>query len=285
MADSPLRRLARSRSFDGWLERYQHDSEACACVMTFGVYLPPQAERGPVPALYWLSGLTCTDENFMSKAGAHRRAAELGLALVVPDTSPRGVSLPGEDEDWDFGSGAGFYVDATEEPWSRHYRMDTYVTRELPALIEHWLPIQPGARSVSGHSMGGHGALTAALRNPGRYRSVSAFAPIAAPTRCPWGRKAFAGYLGAERDAWRRYDACELLREAESAPRLLVDQGDADPFLEEQLGIEHLREVCAERGHQLDLRVRAGYDHSYYTIATFIDEHLDFHARALAGAA
>jgi S-formylglutathione hydrolase len=284
MADSPLRLVARSRSFDGWLERYRHDSEVCACTMTFGVYLPPQAERGPVPALYWLSGLTCTDENFMSKAGAHRRAAELGLALVAPDTSPRGLSLPGEDDDWDFGSGAGFYVDATEEPWSRHYRMDSYVTRELPALVERWLPARSGLRSVSGHSMGGHGALTAALRNPGLYRSVSAFAPIAAPTRCPWGRKAFAGYLGADQSAWRRYDACELLREAESAPALLVDQGDADPFLEEQLGIDRLREVCAERGHALDLRLRAGYDHSYYMIASFIDEHLEFHAEALTRA-
>lgn len=279
MSDS-LERIGRVRMHDGWIETYTHDSEACACTMRFGVFLPPQAEQGPVPSLYWLSGLTCTEENFLQKSGAQRVAAELGIALVAPDTSPRGLDLPGEHDDWDFGSGAGFYVDATEEPWSQHYRMHDYVVRELPELIEARLPLLP-KRSVSGHSMGGHGAIVAALRNPGHFESVSAFAPICAPTQCPWGEKAFSNYLGDDRESWKAYDSCELLRRAESAPALLVDQGTEDGFLTEQLKPELLEKVCSERGHELELRLQDGYDHSYFFVASFIEDHLRFHANAL----
>ncbi len=216
MSDS-LERVGEVRVHGGRQLTYNHASEACACSMRFGVFLPPQAEQGPVPVLYWLSGLTCTEENFVTKAGAQRRAAELGVAIVAPDTSPRGAGIPGEDDDWDFGTGAGFYVNASQEPWSAHYHMDDYVAQELPALVEARLPVT-NRRAISGHSMGGHGALVLALRNPGRYVSVSAFAPICAPTRCPWGEKAFSRYLGPDREAWRAYDASELLGAAESAP-------------------------------------------------------------------
>ncbi|MEM6706522.1 MAG: S-formylglutathione hydrolase [Acidobacteriota bacterium] len=280
MSDS-LERIGRVRMHGGWIDTYTHASEACDCTMRFGVFLPPQAQEGPVPSLYWLSGLTCTEENFLQKSGAQRWASELGIALVAPDTSPRGLDLPGEHDDWDFGSGAGFYVDATRRPWSQHYRMHDYVVRELPALIEGRLPLLP-RRSVSGHSMGGHGAIVAALRNPGHFQSVSAFAPICAPTRCPWGEKAFSNYLGDDRESWKAYDSCELLREAERAPALLVDQGTEDGFLAEQLKPELLEEVCRERGHDLELRLREGYDHSYFFVASFFEEHLRFHAGALA---
>ncbi|MDA0236035.1 MAG: S-formylglutathione hydrolase, partial [Proteobacteria bacterium] len=241
------------------------------------------AAAGPVPVLYWLSGLTCTDENFMQKAGAQRLAAELGIAIVAPDTSPRGTGVPGDpDGAWDFGLGAGFYVNATEEPWSRHYRMYDYVVTELPALVEANFPVSD-ARAISGHSMGGHGALVCALKNPGRYRSVSAFAPIANPSACPWGEKAFSRYLGAERARWLEWDACALIAGASERLPLLVDQGEADGFLAEQLRPEALRAACAAAGHPLTLRLQAGYDHSYYFIASFIDEHLRHHAAALRG--
>lgn len=249
--------------------------------MTFSVYLPPQAESEPVPMLYWLSGLTCTDENFMIKAGAQRMAAELGIALIAPDTSPRGVDIAGEDDDWDFGSGAGFYIDATQKPWSDHYRMYEYVTRELPDLVEVALPVLPGVRSVSGHSMGGHGALIVALKNPGFYRSVSAFAPIVNPSRCPWGEKAFSNYLGEDRETWLAYDTCEILNRLDVAPPMLVDQGVEDPFLHEQLLTFSLQQVCSERGHELNLRMQDGYDHGYYFVASFIDDHLRYHAEHL----
>jgi S-formylglutathione hydrolase len=278
---APIEHLARVRLFGGWQETIRHASEACASPMRFAIYLPPQAQERPVPVLYWLSGLTCTEENFTVKAGAQHYAAEAGIALVAPDTSPRGLGLPGEDESYDFGSGAGFYVNATVEPWSRHYRMYDYATRELPSLIEKHFPVIPGRKSISGHSMGGHGALVAALREPGEYRSVSAFAPIVAPMHVPWGQKAFRGYLGEDRRTWEAYDACALVESGGSRIPLRVDQGDADPYLAEQLQPERLERACAARGHPLDLRMRGGYDHSYHFIATFIGEHVRYHGDAL----
>jgi S-formylglutathione hydrolase len=272
--------IARHKCFDGWLERYQHDSTATNTKMVFALYLPPQARTRPVPVLYWLSGLTCNDENFMQKAGAQRVAAELGIALVAPDTSPRGCNLPGEDDSYDFGSGAGFYLNATEQPWAAHYRMYTYVSEELPALIERHFPVTE-RRAISGHSMGGHGALICALKNPGRYRSVSAFAPISNPSRCPWGEKAFSGYLGSDREGWKAWDSCELIATARERLPILVDQGDADQFLQQQLKPEALEAACAAAGHPLELRIRPGYDHSYFFIASFIEDHLRHHARAL----
>lgn len=252
--------------------------------MRFAVFLPPQAANGRVPVLYYLAGLTCTEETFMIKAGAQRVAAELGLAIVAPDTSPRGVPLSGDSDNWDFGIGAGFYLDATETPWSRHYRMYSYVARELPALIAADFPVDANRQGIFGHSMGGHGALTIALKNPDRYRSVSAFAPIAAPMQCPWGQKAFTGYLGSNRDSWRAYDASELIRGLKTVagrPPLLVDQGLADPFLQQQLLPERLEQACAESGYPLTLRSHGDYDHGYYFISSFIEDHLRHHARTL----
>lgn len=275
--------LSVNVSHGGEHRRYRHRSSVLDCDMEFAVFLPPAAlgEKGkPVPVLYWLSGLTCTDQNFMQKAGAHRKAAELGLAIVCPDTSPRGVNLPGEDDSYDFGSGAGFYVNATEQPWARHYRMYDYVVEELPALVEAQLPVTD-RRSVSGHSMGGHGALIAALKNPGRYRSVSAFAPIANPGACPWGQKAFTGYLGSNPDTWAEWDATLLIPEATERLPLLVDQGTADEFLEEQLYPDALAGACEKARHHIDLRMHRGYDHSYFFIASFIDDHLAHHGKAL----
>jgi S-formylglutathione hydrolase len=277
--------VSRHRCFGGEVLFAKHASEVNACEMRFSVYLPPQAQRGPVPVVYYLAGLTCTEETFMIKAGAQRVAADLGLMLVAPDTSPRGLGLPGEADDWDFGVGAGFYVDATEAPWSAHFRMYSYVACELPQLVESAFPVDPGRRGIFGHSMGGHGALTIALKHPDRYGSVSAFAPIAAPMQCPWGEKAFRGYLGADRERWRAYDATELIRGLPaSAPRraLLVDQGLADKFLEEQLLPQRLEAACRESGHPLTLRRHEGYDHGYYFIASFVEDHLAHHARALS---
>ena len=267
--------------FGGVQGVYRHHSESTGGPMEFAVFAPPAAREGPVPVLTYLSGLTCTWENVTVKAGAQRFAAQHGLLLVAPDTSPRGTDLPGENESYDFGSGAGFYVDATQEPWRRAYRMYRYVTRELPSLIASHFPADAGRQGIFGHSMGGHGALVAALREPDRYRSVSAFAPISAPSRCPWGEKAFGGYLGPDRAAWRDYDACELLRERGFPSPILVDQGTADPFLEEQLKPGLLAEACKSAGVALELRYRDGYDHSYYFIATFMEDHVAHHARAL----
>ncbi|MEM7411408.1 MAG: S-formylglutathione hydrolase [Myxococcota bacterium] len=275
--------ISEARCFDGRQLVLRHASSELDCEMECAVYLPPQAASGPVPVLWWLSGLTCTWENFTVKAGAQRYAAEHGVALVAPDTSPRGTALPGEDDDWDFGSGAGFYVNATEAPWSAHYRMYAYVTEELPALVSANFPVDPDRQSIFGHSMGGHGALVVALRNPQRYRSVSAFAPICAPSECPWGEKALGNYLGPERAAWLRYDACALLAESEWRAPILVDQGDADTFLEEQLRPDRLREACERAGVPLELHYREGYDHSYYFIASFVGTHIAHHARALSG--
>ncbi len=275
--------LSATKSFGGWLKRYKHRSKVLNCEMIFAIYLPPAAEEQKVPLLWWLSGLTCTDENFMQKAGAQRMAAELGMAIVCPDTSPRGTELTGEHDSYDFGSGAGFYVNATQSPWSQHYRMYDYVTSELPALVNQHFPLN-GKESISGHSMGGHGALICALKNPGRYRSVSAFAPITHPSQCPWGEKAFSGYLGENREAWKAWDSCELIRQHGSEQPLLVDQGEADNFYTDgQLLPEDLQAACQEAGVELNLRMQAGYDHSYFFIASFIDEHLKYHAQHLTG--
>lgn len=273
--------VARVKTFDGWQLTIEHASEACDCPMRFAIYLPPQAEHQPVPVLYWLSGLTCTEDNFMTKAGAQRYAAECGVALVAPDTSPRGVGLPGEDDSYDFGTGAGFYVNATIEPWSKHYHMYDYVVHELPAFVEANFPVIAGKRSISGHSMGGHGALVAALNEKGRYASVSAFSPIVAPTQVPWGEKAFTGYLGEDREAWKAYDACELVATGDNLIPLLVDQGLDDVFLTEQLQPERLEEACNAQNHSLQLRRQTGYDHSYYFIATFMGDHVYYHAEKL----
>ncbi|GAA0697571.1 S-formylglutathione hydrolase [Marinobacterium maritimum] len=272
--------IASNKCFDGWLKRYRHSSAATGTEMVFAIYLPPQAQTQPVPVLYWLSGLTCTDENFMQKAGAQRIAAELGIAIVAPDTSPRGTDFPTEHDSYDFGSGAGFYVNATQAPWSANYRMYDYVTDELPALIEQHFPVTD-KRAISGHSMGGHGALICALKNPGRYTSVSAFAPISNPSNCPWGEKALTGYLGEDREAWKAWDSCELIATATEQLPILVDQGEADDFLSEQLKPEALQAACEAAGHPLELRLRPGYDHSYFFIASFIEDHLRHHARAL----
>ncbi|GLZ87045.1 S-formylglutathione hydrolase [Metapseudomonas resinovorans] len=276
--------VSSNKSFGGWHKRYRHRSTSLNCEMVFAVYLPPQAEQGgKLPVLYWLSGLTCTDENFMQKAGAQRLASELGLIIVAPDTSPRGADVPGDpDNAWDFGLGAGFYLNASQEPYARHYRMHDYVVHELPALIEANFPVS-GKRGISGHSMGGHGALVCALRNPGRYQSLSAFAPISNPMACPWGEKAFSRYLGDDRARWRDWDASVLLAEATERLPILVDQGDRDDFLANQLKPEALQAAAKAAGHPLTLRLQPGYDHSYYFIASFIGDHLKHHAAALKG--
>ena len=275
-----MEKISSQHLFEGRLNRYSHHSEVLDCDMIFGAFLPPQAADGPVPVLWWLSGLTCTDENFMQKSGAQRLAAELGMAIICPDTSPRGTDLPGEHESYDFGSGAGFYVNATESPWAAHYRMYDYVTRELPALVSESLPVTD-RQSISGHSMGGHGALVCALRNPGKYQSVSAFAPICHPAECSWGIRALTGYLGTDRNDWARWDATQLIQHAEEKLPILIDQGSDDEFLSEQLKPGALEQACIATHHPLEIRMRDGYDHSYYFIASFIDDHLRHHARAL----
>lgn len=278
---STIERISQTRCFDGQLEFYKHASASCRSEMRFAVYLPPQAESEPVPVLYYLSGLTCTEENFMAKAGAQRLAAQHGLMLVAPDTSPRNQATPGEDESWDLGSGAGFYVDATQSPWANHYRMYSYVSRELPDLISQHFAIRPERQGVFGHSMGGHGALICALKQPEQYRSVSAFAPIVAPMRCPWGQKAFGQYLGANPQDWRAYDASELVLTKQLSSPILIDQGSADPFLALQLKPELFQQACAQAGQPLELRMQAGYDHSYYFIASFMADHMQHHAEQL----
>ena len=277
-----MENISCQKSFGGWHKRYRHRSTTLNCDMVFAVYLPPQAEQGgKLPVLYWLSGLTCTDENFMQKAGAQRMAAELGLIIVAPDTSPRGEGVADDANGaYDFGLGAGFYVNATQEPFARHYRMYDYVVQELPALIEANFPVSD-KRGIAGHSMGGHGALICALKNPGRYLSVSAFSPISNPMNCPWGEKAFSLYLGEERSRWREWDASVLIAEADEKLPILVDQGDRDDFLEGQLKPQTLQAAAKAAGHPLTLRMQPGYDHSYYFIASFIDDHLRHHAAAL----
>jgi S-formylglutathione hydrolase len=276
-----LTTLKQHRCFGGTQGVYRHESSATRCPMEFAVYLPPQAEHAKLPVLYWLSGLTCTWANFTEKAGVQRYAAWHGLIVVAPDTSPRGVNLPGEDDAYDFGSGAGFYVDATAEPWARHYRMYSYVTAELPALINASFPTDSRRQGIFGHSMGGHGALICAFKNPDKYRSLSAFAPICAPTRCPWGEKAFSGYLGPEQDAWRAYDASLLAAATGWRSEVLIDQGTADDFLSQQLKPDLLQDACAAANLPLTLRYQSGYDHSYYFMASFMGDHLAHHARLL----
>ncbi len=277
-----VKTLSENKCFGGVQGIYAHDSAETQCSMRFGVFLPPQAATSRVPMLYWLSGLTCTEENFIIKAGAQRVAAELGLALVVPDTSPRGLNIFGEADSYDFGLGAGFYVDATEAPWSRGYRMYSYVTSELAAIVAANFRVDVSRAGIFGHSMGGHGALTIALKNPRTYRAVSAFAPICSPMRCQWGEKALTGYLGRDRARWREYDATALLEDRGwIGPPILVDQGTKDPFLDTQLNPELLRQACILRNVPLEMRMQEGYDHSYFFIASFIEDHLRFHARHL----
>lgn len=274
-----LTQLAESRLFGGRQLKFEHFANTLSCKMQFSVYLPPQAESQKVPALYWLSGLTCTDENFSVKAGAQRVAAELGIALIIPDTSPRG-ELVANDPAYDLGQGAGFYVNATRAPWSAHYRMYDYISSELPAILPVALPLTQ-VKSISGHSMGGHGALVLALRQPAAYRSVSAFSPICQPSQCDWGRKAFSAYLGDNVQDWLEYDASALLAKSTMVPPMLVDQGDKDQFYPAQLRTEALIEAAASSGAKVDIRFQPGYDHSYYFISSFIEEHLRFHARYL----
>ncbi len=281
-----MERISASKSFGGEQAVWKHASGALSCDMRVSVFTPPAARhgKGPYATLYFLSGLTCTEENFTVKAGAQRMAADLGLMIVAPDTSPRGPEVPDLDpKTYDFGVGAGFYLDATEAPWSRHYRMYSYIAGELPALIERHFPSDPVRTGISGHSMGGHGALTIHLKNPAKFRSCSAFAPIVAPSAVPWGKKAFSNYLGTDQSRWADYDATRLLAErGRSAAHILIDQGTEDPFLAEQLRPELFDEAAKKAGQQLTLRRRAGYDHSYYFIATFIDDHLRWHKEALA---
>jgi len=266
--------------FGGSQEFYQHESQVNNATMTFAVYLPPQITDKKLPVLYWLSGLTCTEENFVIKAGAQRMAAKLGIVLVTMDTSPRDLGIEGENDSYDFGSGAGFYVNATVDKWAKHYNMYDYLTQELPEIIETNFNVND-KKSIFGHSMGGHGALMIALRNPKAYQSVSAFSPIVAPSQTPWGQKALAGYLGEDKGAWKNHDSCELVKTSNSKMPLFIDQGTNDEFLEEYLQPELLERVCKECNHPLNLRMQDGYDHSYYFIATFMEEHLHYHAQYL----
>ena len=270
--------------FGGEQQRYRHRSEVLGCEMVYSVYLPPRARQAPVPVLYYLSGLTCTDENFVAKAGAQQYAAAHGIAIIAPDTSPRGEGVPDDPEGaWDFGLGAGFYVNATEAPWNQHYRMYDYVVEELPALVASSLPVDHDRVGITGHSMGGHGALTIGLRNADRFRSISAFAPITSPSECPWGHKALGHYLGNDRDLWLPHDACHLIGQATSQRPILVDQGGADGFMVEQLKPELLLAASAAADYPINLRIQAGYDHSYFFVASFIAEHIAFHASHLTG--
>ncbi|MDV6251859.1 S-formylglutathione hydrolase [Vibrio sp. EA2] len=275
-----IENVSQAKVFGGWHKQYTHESSSLNCQMRFAIFLPPNATKShPVPVLYWLSGLTCSDENFMQKAGAFRMAAELGIAIVAPDTSPRGEGVA-DDENYDLGQGAGFYLNATQAPWSQHYFMYDYITKELPAIIENNFPVSD-VKSISGHSMGGHGALTIGLKNAEQYRSISAFSPISNPIQCPWGQKAFTAYLGTDIENWKQYDASELLKQGKAPLAMLVDQGDADGFLSEQLKPELLVAAANKHDSELTLRMQPGYDHSYYFISSFIDDHLSFHAKYL----
>lgn len=274
--------VSEQAAFGGTQGVYKHASDETSCEMELSVFVPPAAANGPVPVVYYLSGLTCTQDNVTTKGGFQRMAAELGLCIVCPDTSPRGAGYPGEDDSYDFGSGAGFYVDATEAPWSGMYRMSSYITRELPALISKHFPIDANRTGIFGHSMGGHGALTIALKNPDIYQSVSAFAPIVAPMQCPWGEKAMAGYLGPDRDTWRAYDATDLVANGHGVKgSILIDQGLADGFLDEQLKPQLFEAACKEAQQSVNIRMQEGYDHSYYLMATFMEDHLRHHANGL----
>ncbi|NVD06046.1 S-formylglutathione hydrolase [Vibrio sp. JPW-9-11-11] len=277
-----IENISQAKVFSGFHKQYQHHSQVLNCAMRFAIFLPPQASKtNPVPVLYWLSGLTCSDENFMQKAGAFRMAAKLGIAIVAPDTSPRGEGVAdAPDGAYDLGLGAGFYVNATQSPWQTHYQMYSYVVEELPKLVEQYFPVTQ-ARSIAGHSMGGHGALMIGLKNSDRYRSISAFSPIATPINCPWGQKAFSHYLGNDPQAWKTYDSVELLKAHQASVPILVDQGEEDGFLQQQLNPERLLAAAEESGSTVKLRMQPGYDHSYFFIQSFIDDHLKFHASYL----
>ena len=287
MSDSLVEEIGSNLSFGGQQLRYRHHSNILNCDMTFSIYLPPQAKQAPVPVLYWLSGLTCSDENFVTKAGAQQHAAEYGLAIVCPDTSPRGEGVPDDEESaYDFGLGAGFYINATEQPWATHYQMYDYVVEELPALINAEFPVDGSKVAISGHSMGGHGALTVALKNPERYCSVSAFSPICSPINCPWGQKALSKYIGDESQGhWNSQDTVELVKTADDQLKqsmpVLVDQGDADNFLAEQLNTQLLIDTAEQVGFPMQIRFQSGYDHSYFFIASLIGEHIRFHSNYL----
>jgi S-formylglutathione hydrolase len=277
-----IQRIESIKEFGGFLNRYTHQSKVLDCEMTFSVYLPPQAEQGNVPALYWVSGLTCTDDNARTKAGAQRYAAEQGIAIVFPDTSPRGENVADDPERYDLGKGAGFYVNSVQTPWAHHYQMYDYVTQELPKLLEADLPLIPGVKSVSGHSMGGHGALICALKNPDSYKSVSAFAPICNPVNCGWGKGCFSAYLGDDVKVWKKFDATALVKAGAKVNDILIDQGTADEFYDEkQLLPENFQNACDKAGQPVTIRMQEGYDHSYHFIATFIGEHIEYHAKAL----
>lgn len=274
-----MKLIEEHRSFGGTQYVYSHLSSFNRCTMHFALFLPPEAKNNNVPVLFWLSGLSCNEQNFITKAGAQRVAAELGLAIVCPDTSPRGIKLPGDDDCYDFGVGAGYYLDAIEKPWAQNYQMESYITKELTPLVFEHFPVDQQQTGIFGHSMGGHGALTLALKNPHLYKTVSAFAPICAPMHCPWGQKAFTGYLGTNQDIWKNYDACELIKKhGWPHQTILIDQGTADPFLQEQLNPELFRTTCLQAGVDITLRMQLDYDHGYYFIASFIEDHLRFHA-------
>ena len=280
MSDQKIEQFGASKNFGGWTKMFSHPSESCGGEMKFSVFLPPQAESGNVPVLYWLSGLTCNHENFITKAGAQQYAAQSGIMLVAPDTSPRGAGVQGEDDDYDLGSGAGFYINATEDKWAANYRMEDYIIHELPKIIGVNFPVVKGKDSIFGHSMGGHGALTLALKNPGRFCSVSAFSPICAPSQCQWGEKVFTNYLGENRESWKKHDANELIQNSTLEIPLLIDQGGDDPFLEKELNFELCRNTCEKRDQKLTARLQSGDDHSYYFIATFMEDHIQHHAKA-----
>jgi S-formylglutathione hydrolase len=276
-----IKLLSAHFSFGGKVAFYSHYSQVCNSTMRFSIYLPPQTQSRSVPVLYFLSGLTCTEENFMAKSGVQKYAAEHGLIVVAPDTSPRNTGIADEDKDWDFGSGAGFYIDATEEPWRSHYQMYSYVTQELPTLIHQNFPTLPDQQGIFGHSMGGHGALICALRNPDLYKSVSVFAAIAAPIQSPWGQKAFTNYLGSNQKTWKAYDASELVKEHGFAQPILFDQGTADTYLESQLLTQFFQQACELSNQPLIFRSQTGYDHGFYFVATFIEDHIRHHAQVL----
>ena len=276
-----MRTVSSWKSFGGTLSVHEHDSDVCHCPMQFAVFTPPQAEAGPVPVVWYLSGLTCNWSNVMEKSGLQRVAAALGLMTIAPDTSPRGESIP-NDEAYDLGQGAGFYLNATQAPWSEHFQMDRYISEELQALVIDTFPADVSRQGITGHSMGGHGALTLHLKHPDTYKTCSAFSPIVAPMQVPWGEKAFSTYLGTDKNTWAAYDACELVKATPSSASILIDTGDADPFLKEQLSPQLFIDACKDAGQSLEYRMQPGYDHSYWFIASVIEDHLTHHANGLA---
>ncbi len=281
MTKMEIEKIGESKTFGGWTNSYKHNSEVCKCEMKFSVFLPPQSEDCEVPILYWLSGLTCNHENFIIKSGAQQYAAKYGIMLIVPDTSPRNVGIDGEDDDYDLGSGAGFYVNATNEKWAKNYRMEDYIIKELSSIINSSFPVLKGRESIFGHSMGGHGALTLAFKYPDRFASVSAFSPICAPSQCAWGEKAFSNYFGKDREVWKQHDANELVQISTLDIPLFIDQGGNDEFLEKELNFELFKKTCNVQNQQLKARLQDGYDHSYYFIQTFIGDHIQYHSNEL----